>query len=297
MNRHSQIAAWFGATLGTAGALVMLAVGAHASDYRGAVTEEFHQTYTLTPDGRVELDNINGPVHISTWDRNEVKVDAIKSASTKERLDETRIEIDAGKDYVSIRTKYRDRDQTWNDDNWHNNPPSVEYTVTVPLGAHLDEIKLINGSLDVAGVSGEVRASCINGKLEAKDLSGRAQLSTINGRLDARFSHLSGSALELNSVNGSVKLTIPSDAKAEIEANTVSGDIENDFGLHVNRHRYVGRDMRGELAGGGARIKLENVNGRIEIRHAEDGRALSPIKDLGGRDRDRDEDNDDDSEI
>ena len=143
------------------------------------------------------------------------------------------------------------------------------------------------GSLDVAGVSGEVRASCINGKLEAKDLSGRAQLSTINGRLDARFSHLSGSALELNSVNGSVKLTIPSDAKAEIEANTVSGDIENDFGLHVNRHRYVGRDMRGELAGGGARIKLENVNGRIEIRHAEDGRALSPIKDLGGRDRDR----------
>jgi hypothetical protein len=93
MNRHSQIATWFGATLGTVCALVMLAVGAHGSDYRGAVTEEFHQTYSLTPDGRVELDNINGPVHISTWDRNEVKVDAIKSASTKERLDEARIEI------------------------------------------------------------------------------------------------------------------------------------------------------------------------------------------------------------
>src|SRR5882762_7375876 len=61
MNRHSQIAVWFGATLGTACALVMLAVGAHASDYREAVTEEFHQTYPLTPDGRVELDNINGP--------------------------------------------------------------------------------------------------------------------------------------------------------------------------------------------------------------------------------------------
>ena len=61
--------------------------------------------------------------------------------------------------------------------------------------------------------------------------------------------------------------------------------------------KYVGRDMRGELAGGGVRIKLENVNGRIEIRHAEDGRALSPVKDLGGRNRDRDEDNEDDSEI
>jgi DUF4097 and DUF4098 domain-containing protein YvlB len=94
-----------------------------------------------------------------------------------------------------------------------------------------------------------------------------------------------------------VKLTIPSDSKADIEANTVSGDIENDFGLHVNRHRYVGRDMRGELAGGGSRIKLENVNGRIEIRHAADGHALSPVKDLDGRDRDRDGDDDDDSQI
>src|ERR1700686_5667929 len=155
MNRHRQAATWLGAVLGTVCALLILALGADASDHRGALTEEFHQTYTLTADGRVELDNINGPVHISTWDRNEVKVDAIKSASTKERLDEARISIDAGKDYVSIRTKYRARDQTWNDDTWHNNPPSVEYTVTVPLAAHLDEIKLINGSLDVTGVSGE----------------------------------------------------------------------------------------------------------------------------------------------
>src|SRR5258708_12101035 len=97
MNRHSQIATWFGATLGTACALVMLAVGVHASDYRGAVTEEFHQTYPLTPDGRVELDNINGPVHISTWDRNEVKVDAIKSASTKDQLDHPPLDIDSVK--------------------------------------------------------------------------------------------------------------------------------------------------------------------------------------------------------
>src|ERR1700737_5382115 len=105
MNRQSQIATWFGATLGTACALVMLAVEAPASDYRGAVTEEFHQAYPLTPDGRVELDNINGPVHISAWDRNEVRVDAIKSASTKERLDKPRIEINEGKVFFSFRPR------------------------------------------------------------------------------------------------------------------------------------------------------------------------------------------------
>ena len=278
MNRR-QIPAWAGAVFGTICALLVLALGAHASDHQGAFTEELHQSYALTPDGRVELDNINGAVHISTWDRNEVKVDAVKYADSKEKLDEARIEIDSGKDYLSIRTKYRDHDLTFN---WgsHNNPPSVEYTLIVPRTARLDEIKLINGNLDVTGAAGEVHASCINGRLEAHNLSGRAELSTINGHLEARFDQLPASSVELKSVNGSVELTIPSDSKAEIEASTVSGGIDNDFGLHVNHHNFVGHDLRGELGSGGPHIKLENVNGHIEIHHASDGRALSPAKDL-----------------
>jgi DUF4097 and DUF4098 domain-containing protein YvlB len=291
MNRQRKFPAWSGAVLGTICALFVLALGAHASD-RGAFTEEFHQTYAIAADGRVELDNINGDVHISTWDRNEVKVDAVKYAGTKERLDEAHIEVDAGKSYVAIKTEYPERDHNFN---WgsHNNPAGVEYTLTVPRNARLDEIKLINGALEITGVAGEVHASCINGKLEAHNLSGRAELSTINGHLDVTFEQLPGSSVELNSVNGSVELTIPSDAKAEIEASTVSGSISNDFGLRVNHHRFVGHDLRGELGDGGPRIKLANVNGRIEIRHASDGRALSPVKDLSHRDKD----DDDDSEI
>src|SRR6478672_7938006 len=110
MNRHHRSAAWLGATAGTLCALLTFALGAHASDHRGALTEEFHQTYAITTDGRIELDNINGDVHISSWDRNEVKVDAVKYADTKERLDEAKIEVNASKDSVSIRTKYPDHD-------------------------------------------------------------------------------------------------------------------------------------------------------------------------------------------
>jgi DUF4097 and DUF4098 domain-containing protein YvlB len=291
MIHHRRPATWLGAALGSLCALLALALSAHASDHRGALSEEFHQTYAITSAGRIELDNINGPVHISSWDRNEVKVDAVKYADTKERLDEAKIEIDSGKDYLSIRTKYPDHNNNWN---WgsHNNPASVEYTLTVPRTASLDEIKLINGALDVTGVSGEVRASCINGRLEAHDLSGRAKLSTINGRLDARFAQLSGQDVELNSVNGSLELTIPSDSNAEVEASTVSGGINNDFGLRVNHHRFVGHDLRGELGKGGSHIRLSDVNGRIEIRHAQDGHAMSPVKDRSYSDKD-----DDDSEI
>jgi DUF4097 and DUF4098 domain-containing protein YvlB len=284
MNRERQFPTWLGAVLGTICALFIFALGAHASDRR-AFTEEFHQTYALTPDGRVQLENINGAVHISTWDQNQVKVDAVKYADSKDKLDEARMEIDSGKDYLSIRTKYPDNDHGGS----HTNPASVEYTLTVPRGARLDDIKLINGSLEVTGVAGEVHASCINGKLAAHNLSGRAELSTINGHLDATFDQLDRSSIDLKTVNGSVELTIPSDSNAEIEASTVSGGIENDFGLHANRHQVVGRDLHGELGTGGPHIKLESVNGHIEIHHASDGRTLSPVKDLNHRNGDDDD--------
>lgn len=291
MNRRHELQARSAFVL-TFCAMLLTTQAATASDHRGDLTEEFHQTYALAPDGRIELDNINGPVHITAWDQNQVKVDAVKYAYSKERLEEAKIEVDSGKDYLSIRTRYPEHDHTFN---WgsHNNPAEVEYTLTVPRGARLDEIKLINGSLDVNGVSGEVDASCINGRLEAHNLSGRAELSTINGHLDAKFDQLPGSSVQLKSVNGSVDLTIPSDSKAEIEASTMSGGIDNDFGLHVNHHNFVGHDLRGELGNGGSRIRISNVNGHIEIRHADDGRALSPAKDLESRDKDED----DDSEI
>ena len=288
MNHRQKSATWLGAILGTIGALLTLGLQAHASpDHRGSLTEEFHQTYAITADGRVELDNINGDVHISSWDRNEVKVDAIKYADTKEDLEEAKIEIDSGKDHLSIQTKYPHRDQGWN---WgsHNHPASVEYTLTVPRTVRLDEIKLINGQLDVNGVSGEVRASCINGRLEAAGLAGRAKLSTINGHLEAKFGQLAGKSVELNSVNGSVDLTIPSDSNAEVEASTISGGIHNDFGLRVNGH-MVGHDMRGELGNGGTQIHLSNVNGRIDIHHAQDGRAMSPVKDRNKHDKGEDD--------
>jgi len=275
-----------GAVLGTICGLLVFALRAEASPHRGSLTEEFHQTYSITPDGRVALSNINGDVHIASWDRNEVKVDAVKYADTKQQLDEAKIEVDAGRDYVSIRTKYPDHDHTFNSGS-HNNPASVEYTLTVPRTARLDEINLVNGALEVAGVAGEIRASCVNGRLEAKNLGGQAKLSTVNGRLEASFDQLGSNSIEMNSVNGAVALTIPSDSNARVEASTVSGGIDNDFGLRVSHH-FVGHNLNGELGNGGARIHLSDVNGRIDIHHAQDGRTLSPV-------RDREKGDDDDS--
>lgn len=280
---------------------IFLISGAAGSDRKGTLTEEFHKVYPLSARGRIQIENLNGPVHITGWDRNEVKVDAVKSAWTKERLDEARIEIRAEPNELSIRTEYPGHNQTFNfhSDGEHGNPASVEYTITVPRQARLDEIKLVNGRLDVQDVAGEVHASCVNGRIEAHNLQGAVELETINGELDASVDQLPSSELKLSSVNGRLRLTLPSDARAELKASTVSGNISDDFGLPVTRHQFVGRSLHGRLGGGGILVKLSNVNGTIEIRHATDNRPLSLAQNLErerGRDAE-DEDTDDDDEI
>lgn len=250
---------------------------------REEVRDEFHQTYPLSANGRVSLENINGAVRVTAWERNEVRVDAVKRAYTRERLDEAQIKVEATNDSVSIKTEYPNSTMNWTRDEGgrHRNPASVEYTLSVPRGARLDKIDLINGALQIEGVSGDVNASSINGRLTARGLSGETKLSVINGRLEATFDRLDDAKpVSLTSVNGSMVLMIPSDANVELRASTVHGGISNDFGLPVRRGEYVGSDLAGVVGRGGARIKLSNVNGSISIKRTGEGRAANPAQSL-----------------
>jgi len=233
------------------------------------ITEEFHQTYPLNPNGRVSIENINGGVRISVWDQNEVKVDAVKRAYTKEKLEEAKVDVNASADSVRIRTEYPERNQSFSDgeSRRHNNPATVEYTLTIPRKARIDSADLVNGSLDIEGVEGDVKAACVNGHIKARGLTGDVKLSTVNGGVEATITRLEESkSTSLNSVNGSIVLTIPSDSNAQVKANTIHGAITNDFGLQVNDGEYVGHDLSGQIGNGGPRIRLSNVNGSISIK-------------------------------
>ncbi len=278
-------------------ALASLALAAsdatRAQVSRPELTEEFHQTYPLTGEGRVSLQNINGGVRVSAWDRNEVKVDAVKHAYTQERLQEAKIKVDSGAAYLRIETEYPE--YNWSDDGTrHENPASVEYTLTVPRNARLEDVELINGALTVEGVSGPVRASSINGRVRASGLAGAVNLSVVNGTLEATLDRLNDAGtVTLSSVNGPLVVTLPSDSNATVRANTLHGPINNDFNLPVREGEYIGRDLEGRLGQGSARVRLSNVNGSITIHRANDNRPMSPAVNLLSETREDDGGGDD----
>jgi DUF4097 and DUF4098 domain-containing protein YvlB len=263
-------------------ALVAAAAGAARAQTGPELTEEFHQTYPLAADGRVSLSNVQGRVRVLAWDRNEVKVDAVKRAYKPERLREAEIRVSTGAGYIEIETEYPsysfNRDSNWTRE---DQAASVEYTLTVPRAARLDNVSTVSGGLELDGLAGEIEASSVSGRVVARGLTGRVRLSVVSGRLEASFDRLSeANPISLSSVSGVLVVTLPSDANAQLRAGTVNGAITNDFGLPVRRGEHVGRDLAGRLGSGGARISLSNVSGPIQIRRAADGRAPSPVTNL-----------------
>lgn len=249
---------------------------------QGDETERFEKSYPITANGRVSVSNVNGSIVIEAWDRNEVKLEAVKTADTKEALDEVQLKIDSRADYFSVETDYDTWRRNRGEKSWTNHGKlTVQFKVFAPRTAILNDIDTVNGSVTVSNFTNITKASAVNGNVNASNLRGTASLETVNGEVAADFDRLeSGSRISLETVNGRVNLTLPSDINATLKAESLNGSIKNDFGLPVRKGKYVGNDMYGRLGSGDVQVRLESVNGPLTVLRKNDGKSVNPVTDL-----------------
>ena len=123
-----------------------------------------------------------------------------------------------------------------------------------------------NGAVSVAGARGPVEASSGNGNVTVATSLGPVSASSGNGTLDIRMDELRDSErMEFSTGNGRIRLTVPSNFAAEIDANTGNGDIVSDFPITITGRLSKTR-IRGTINGGGSRVRLTSGNGQIELR-------------------------------
>ncbi len=242
-------------------------------------TENFEKSYPLNANGRVNLSNVNGSIVVEAWDQNEVKLQYTKVADSKDRLADVEVKIDSRADYFSAEVDYG----SWRkgNDGWKSGKLNVDFRLMVPRGAMLNEVETVNGSVTVSNFTNFTKISAVNGTVKATNIRGTASLSTVNGEVIADFDRLeSGTKVNGETVNGRVNITIPSDSNATLKAESLNGSITNDFGLPVHKGKYVGRDLYGKIGSGDVQIKLESVNGTLNVSRKNDGKTLSPAVNL-----------------
>jgi serine/threonine protein kinase len=247
----------------------------NGSTAKDSVREEFNRTLPLAPNGRLSLDNVNGPIEISGWDRDEVVIRAVKHGDTKESVEAVQIEVEAQPSHVTIHTRQPEK-RSWS---WgRNDRVSVDYTIQVPNRAYLHTIENANGRIVIEGVDGDIEATTANGVIHTKSAAGNLKLSTANGRIAAELASLGDhQSVSLETANGQIVATLPEGADAEISASTVNGRITSEFpSLVVKKEFPLGSSLTGVLGNGSAHLKIGTANGRIDIRRSETTKSEQP---------------------
>jgi hypothetical protein len=236
------------------------------ANLRSEETAQWHRTYQLDPNGRVEISNVNGKIEVEPSTGNTVDVTATKKArgassdAAKAALERASFAEDVSSSRVRIDTKIARAEGIA----FGGGNVQVEYHVKVPIGAEV-KFTTVNGGIEVTGLQGRVTAETTNGGVTTRNLSGQLEASTTNGGLDIDFAKVPEGGVKLDCTNGSIKVRVPRDAKATISASITNGGISSgDLPIEATGEN-TRRRLEGRLNGGGPRIQIEGTNGGITL--------------------------------
>lgn len=218
-------------------------------------------TRPLEAAGRFSLENVNGGIHVDTWDQPQVRIEATKRASNRAALERVQVEISGQGERVDVRTRQPKRGFSW-----FGSAAAVEYHVTLPRDAQV-RVESVNGRIEVDGVKGALEAKTVNGAVAITGAAGRVAASTVNGGIRTSYAQPDADALHrFSTTNGRIDVSLPAGTGGGLEASTVNGRIRSDLALaHEHAHPH---SLKGRLGDGRGGFELASVNGSISVVRA-----------------------------
>jgi len=199
----------------------------------------------------------NGGISVEAWDRGEMlvraKVHAWADSNGRARELTERIEPGVGASISVDGPKIR-ADEGW----------SVSFRIMVPRDTDLD-LASTNGGITIEGIRGKLRFQTTNGGIRIEDIGGDVEGKTTNGGVQVVLTgdRWDGKGMEVRTMNGGVKMSIPAGYSAHLETATVNGGLS--IGFPVTVQGKLDRTLSVDLGGGGATIKATTTNGGVRI--------------------------------
>lgn len=238
--------------------------------------KNYTKSYPVNASDKVSFDNRFGELKITTWDKNEVKVDVVMTGkgNTDERAQEilNTLRVEDGKNGsgVFFKTHIDNQDRKYNKDErekYKNEGFSIDYTVYMPAKNPL-VAKNEFGHTIIPDYNGEIEVQSKFGSLTAGNLANVKKLrvefgeSTVesinNGALNIHFSgksvvsKVSGSVNVVVEHSGGVKLVLENNIKDVTVKNNFSNlyldvaknfsgnfDISTNFGEFANKTDFA----------------------------------------------------------
>jgi len=217
------------------------------------------KSFPLSTGASLSIQNVNGRIHIESWDGPGIQVRITKSNGN-----------DASRRRVPIYQQMSANKLSLRSGDIRGTGVDVAYEVKVPKEMGTLDISSTNGSIKLDGVSGDIKANAVDGSIDLSNIKGTASVKNLNGSITAVFDEVGqGKGMSFNNMNGSIKLLFRSEVNAELKASTTTGSINVDpeWGIEVKKG-FVGARAEGSIGAGGQPLKVETLNGSISIMKA-----------------------------
>jgi hypothetical protein len=196
--------------------------------------KSYSKTYALSGSDRVSLSNQFGEMKLSTWDKNEIKVDVtITGKSDDEQraqqiLDKISIVDSKQSGTVSFKTKFADENKDGDnrkDKKEHRNEGmEINYMVYLPAGNPLD-LENQFGKTIIPDYRGELALETKFGSLTAGRLTNAKEVQVEFG--NAEIAEVRGGKLTIKFSNGTVN-KLSGDIESDLEFSKVKLGVDND---------------------------------------------------------------------
>ncbi|HEY4086212.1 MAG TPA: hypothetical protein VGM43_09755 [Bryobacteraceae bacterium] len=271
-----------------------LAFTAAGRDYK--VEDRSPVNHTFSSEKKLDVDVISGSVEIIADGGNSIRVtgERVIHAADQQQLAKAKQDdvLDMnekdGTAQIYENGPFRNNNNSRSSDNhgFHENSDRREYNVDWNLTVHVPrEIALrlrdVNGSIKADGTNGAFDIGAVNGSVTGTNIGGSGNISTVNGPTVISFRDNPKSDSSFKSVNGKVDVTYQPNLAAEFDLKTVNGGMFTDFesvalastgGGSSKDGKFVYKshgNSRIRIGSGGPEIRMETVNGPIQIRKAK----------------------------
>jgi hypothetical protein len=252
-------------------------------------SERFQRAFPLNPGGTLRVDNYKGTIHVTGSNTNQVVVKVWKrfeggsEADRKEWMENTKINFSNDSSRVSVKVDYPNWNCIfcWMD---HDFTASVELEIQVPVKTSLD-LDGYKPDIKIASLQGDIRIKSYKAPMTIESTTGAIHIDTfkdeirlknvaVHGQLDVKSykaeavidaRSLEGTAT-LQTGKGSIVLRVPQDIGLEVDfSGGRRSGFHSDFPLAAQTGERLGRDVRGTINGGGARVILRTDRGSVTV--------------------------------
>lgn len=229
------------------------------------IEQTIREAYPVDPAANITIRNGDGSIRILGSDTRELKLEAIKKAYSRERLDKIAIRVSAELASVSIETIFPPKPD-WG---LSDRSGTVDYTLFVPKTITIGHAESSNGEIVIEDMHGAgVQARLGNGRLSVRNSFCDLNLTIDRGPLTVIYDSWRPHTFSVNATigHGNAAVFLSGDASFRLVAETGNGKISNDFAQADTRGGDGAKKIDKVIGPGAtATIGIHATDGNIQI--------------------------------